>query len=63
MFTRMKKNLSSKGGQATTEYMLFLVLSITLSMIGFLIVPHFAEGFNFLLERILGGSYYLSDFH
>jgi hypothetical protein len=58
----IKKVLCSESGQGATEYMLFLVLSVTLSMIGFLLVPGFTEGFNQLLSRILGGSYYLSDF-
>ena len=54
--------ICSQDGQSATEYMFLLVLSITLSMIGFLLVPYFAEGFNDLLSRILGGNYYLSEY-
>lgn len=54
----LAKLLRSESGQSATEYMLFLVLAVTLALIGFLVVPYFSEGFNVLLSRILGGGYY-----
>ena len=54
--------LRNQSGQSATEYMLFLVLAITLSLIGFLVIPGFTEGFNVLLSRILGSNYYLSTY-
>lgn len=58
----MTRLLRSESGQSATEYMLYLVLAVTLSMIGFLVVPYFSEGFNILLSRILGGGYYGSTY-
>ena len=49
--------LLNDEGQSATEYMVLLVLAITLSFIGFLIVPYFAEGFDHVLTRILDGNY------
>jgi hypothetical protein len=60
MLALLKTVICSERGQSATEYMLFLVFSITLSLIGFLLVPYFTDGFNDLLSRILGSSYYLS---
>ena len=52
--------LVSECGQSTTEYMVYMVLSVILSLIFFLFVPEFSDGFNVLLSRILGGHYILT---
>ncbi len=58
----VQRLLHDESGQGATEYMVFLVLAITLCFIGFLFVPYFTGGFDALLSRILGSNYYLSTY-
>jgi len=55
----MKLNdfLQDQEGQSATEYMLLMVLAVTLCFIGFLLVPYFSSGFDHVLSRILAGNY------
>ncbi len=54
IFSRLS---GDQRGQSTSEYMLLMVLAITLCFIGFLLVPYFARGFDHVLNRILAGNY------
>jgi hypothetical protein len=49
--------MHSQKGQSTSEYMVLMVLAVTLCFIGFLLVPYFAKGFDHVLSRILAGNY------
>lgn len=53
----VKKLLLSDSGQGATEYMFMIFLFVSLAIIGFAVVPYFAEGFDVLIERILENNY------